>query len=224
MVKTVEIGTSISVTYRKDDFSFSAGVGIMSNNNYNGFGKNGLEIRKSILVAYDDGKTGVSLGSNIWSGGFDQRTGMFGIHSGDFRAMYENDGGPILKKGLGDAGDSYRTAALNLSVGKFSAGFNLFTGNRENIPKGGSPENRIVDSYGRKYNYGYTEEKGTKYRLGALTVGYGTYRIGANSEHVRHAIQDRVIHGLIHDQGFENQSWDWNGYSQYRTSNIFTSW
>ena len=52
--------------------------------------------------------------------------------------MYENDGGPILQKGLGDAGDSYRTAALNLSVGKFSAGFNLFTGNRENVPKDGS--------------------------------------------------------------------------------------
>lgn len=55
-------------------------------------------------------------------------------------------------------------------------------------------------------------------------MGYGTYRIGVNSEHVRHAIQDRVIHGLIQDQGFENQSWDWKGYSQYRTDNLFTSW
>jgi len=126
---------------------------------------------------------------------------MFGIHSGDFRAMYENDGNPILNKGLGDASDSYRTAALNLSVGKFTAGFNLFTGNRtrEYIPKGQSPENRSVDGFGRKYTYGYVTEEGTKYRLGALKICYGDYRVGVNSEHVRHAIQDRVIHGLIHD-------------------------
>ncbi|MDX6188495.1 polymorphic toxin type 23 domain-containing protein [Flavobacterium sp. Fl-318] len=221
---TSGIGASLSVGYSSGDFSFSAGIGIMSNSNYNGFGKNGLEIRKSILAAYDDGKTGVSLGSNMWGGDFAQRTGMFGIHLGDFKAVYENDGGPVLKKGLGDAGDSYRTAALNLSVGEFSAGFNLFTGKRENIPRGGSPENKIADGYGRKYNYGYVKEEGKKYRLGALTMGYGAYRIGVNSEHVRHTIQDRTIHGLIHDQGFENQSWDWNGYSQYKTSNIFTSW
>ncbi|WP_370634899.1 polymorphic toxin type 23 domain-containing protein [Flavobacterium sp. CECT 9288] len=51
------------------------------------------------------------------------------MHSGDFRATYENDGGHVLSK-LGDANDNYRTAALNLSVGKFTAGFNLFTGQR----------------------------------------------------------------------------------------------
>ncbi|WP_369617908.1 polymorphic toxin type 23 domain-containing protein [Flavobacterium sp. CFS9] len=221
---TMGIGASLSVTYSSGNFSFSAGVGIMSNSNYNGLGKNGMEIRKSILASYDDGKNGVSLGSNIWGGDFAQRTGVVGLHFGDFRAMYENDGGPVLKKGFGDAGDSYRTAALNLSVGKFTAGFNLFTGKRENIPEGKSPENRSIDGYGRKYTYGNVDERGTKYRLGALTVGYGSYRVGVNSEHVRHAIQDRVIHGMIHDQGFQNQSWDWKGYSQYRTSNGFTSW
>jgi hypothetical protein len=72
------IGTSVSATYNAGDFSFSGGVGIMSNSNYNGFGKNGLEVRKSILVVYDDGKTGVSLGTNFWSGDFKQQTGAFG--------------------------------------------------------------------------------------------------------------------------------------------------
>lgn len=102
----------------------------------------------------------------------------------------------------------------------------FFCGNRNSkpIPDGMSPENRSVDGYGRKYTYGNVDERGTKYRLGALTVGYGSYRVGVNSEHVRHAIQDRVIHGMIHDQGFQNQSWDWKGYSQYRTGNMFTSW
>ncbi len=60
-------------------------------------------------------------------------------------------------------------------------------------------------------------------RLGVLTVGYKGWRAGVNSKNVRHAIQDRFIHGLIKDAGFENQSWDWQPYFQYRTFNQFTS-
>ncbi|SNR79804.1 polymorphic toxin type 23 domain-containing protein [Flavobacterium sp. ov086] len=231
------IGASISATYNSGDFSFSAGVGIMSNSNYNGFGKNGLEIRKSILAAYDDGKTGVSLGSNIWSGDFKQQTGSLGLHSGDFRAMYENDGsiGPG-----GDGGDKYRTAALNLSIGKFNFGFSLFTGNRDYDNEQGSIGSHRdplqIDNYGRRMPNGFALERGTKYRMGTLTAGYEGYRIGVNSEHIRHAIQDQAIHNLripwfkgksVFDKrqmGFENQSWDWKGYFQYKSSNIFTSW
>lgn len=227
----IGIGASISATYNSGDFSFSAGVGIMSNSNYNGFGKNGLEIRKSILAAYDDGRTGVSLGSNFWSGDFKQQTGSLGLSIGDFRALYENDGsiGPG-----GDGGDKFRSAALNLSLGSFRAGFNLFTGNRDydgeaDLPGGhkGLPE---IDKYGRRMPNGYALERGIKYRLGALTAGYGSYRMGVNSEHVRHAIQDQAIHNLKlgpldkRQRGFENQSWDWKGYTQYRTDNKFTSW
>jgi len=54
-----------------------------------------------------------------------------------------------------------------------------------------------------------------------LTFGY---KVGTNSEHIRHAIQNRVIHGAIHDAGFKNQSWNWKGYFQYKTRNKFTSW
>ena len=50
---------------------------------------------------------------------------MIGLHFGDFRAMYENDGGFGIKNlGLGDRNDSHRTAALNISVGDLNAGFN----------------------------------------------------------------------------------------------------
>jgi len=182
------------------------------------------------MATFDDGKTGFSLGTNDWKGTggmetFNQRTGMIGLHFGDFRAMYENDGGfGIGTARLGDRGDSYRTAALNMSVGDYTAGFNLVTGKRIDIPKGKSPENKFTDNYGAKYRYGYTTEVDTPYRLGALTIGYKGFRIGVNSEHVRHAIQDRVIHGAIHDQGFRNQSWDWKPYFQYQTPNQFSTW
>lgn len=238
---TMGIGASISATYSSGDFSFSAGVGIMSNSNYNGFGKDGLEIRKSILAAYDDGKTGFSLGTNFWSGNggmqeFKQKTGLLGLHFGDFRAMYENDGKPF--SGLsGDGNDQYRTAALSLNVGKFSAGFNLFTGKRDdqsyNNEKSGNwdgSKGEIGPSrsgrYGEYYKNGLVDERGPKYRMGAAYLGYKTYRVGVNSEWIRHAIQNVAIHGtfIANQRMFEMQSGDWNGYMQYKTSNIFTTW
>lgn len=118
-----------------------------------------------------------------------------------------------------------QTAALNLSVGKFTAGFNLFTGARSTgDQKKEDKRYGFVDSMGVYHQNPATNEQGTKYRLGALTVGYGGYRVGVNSEHVRHAIQNAVIHRMIGDNEFVNTSWDWKGYSQYRTSNGFTSW
>lgn len=239
------IGASLSVGYSDGNWNFSAGIGYMNYGDYNGFG-NGIEIRKSILAAYDDGKTGFSLGTNWWSGslsggndGFNQRTGVVGFRSGEFRLRYENDGGAIIKHlGLGDRGDSYRTASLQLSAGDFSVGFQLFTGYRglDNQKEEGkiiNSKGKLVNptydpqlrgSFGRKYKHGFVNETGTPYRLGALSFGYKGYRIGVNSEHVRHAIQNRFIHGLIKDRGFRNMSWNWQSYAQYRTPNMFTAW
>lgn len=237
------VGASLSVSYSDGNWSFSAGIGYMNYGNYNGFG-NGVEIRKSILAAYDDGKTGFSYGTNWWSGKggmseFKQRTGIVGIRSGDFKVRYENDGsiGPA-----GDGGDSFRSASLNLSVGDYSVGFQFFTGFRDldaeeaTLPGGykGVPGTNYIDSFGQKLPNGKTIE-GTPHRLGALTFGYKGYKIGVNSEKVRHAIQNIAIHDLKvelfgwklidkRQRGFENQSWDWKGYSQYRTPNAFTSW
>lgn len=241
------VGLSFGVSYSDGDWSFSGGVGYMAYSNYNGFGANANEIRYSILANYDDGKTGFSLGTNFWRGShgsdgnnLNQRTGMIGFHNGDFRVMYENDGsiGP-----LGDGGDSYRSAALNLSIGDFTAGFNLMTGKRdvnyedEYLPGGykGGKEYGIKDGMKRNLPNGAVHEVGNKYRLGALSVGYKGYRLGVNSEKIRHAIQNHAIHNLSFNpfgikiinkaqRGFENQSWDYSGYFQYRSPNIFTSW
>lgn len=62
--------------------------------------------------------------------------------------------------------------------------------------------------------------------MGAAYFSYKDYRIGTNSEWIRHAIQNVAIHGtfIANQRMFEMQSGNWNGYSQYKTSNIFTSW
>jgi len=221
-----------------------AGMGIMNYGAHAGSGQAGWEYRKSAMLSYDNGKFGVSFGSNWWSGSggmveLNQKTGLIGFNSGDFKLNYENDGGFGIKSfGLGDSGDSYRSAAFNLSIGNFSIGINLFTGYRglDNqsieaesmvLNSKGKLVNPIVnetDDYNRKFKYGFTNETGTSYRLGAAYFGYNNFRIGTNSEHIRHAIQNKFIHGLIKDRGFKNQSWNWKPYFQYQTKNIFTSW
>jgi len=188
---------------------------------------NGLEIRKSILSAWDDGKAGVSLGTNFWSGDFKQQTGMLGLKHGEWNVMYENDGGYGMKNlGLGDGGDSYRTAALTLSYKDYSVGFNLFTGERNSKDQKGEiglPK-ETTDDFGKFFKNGFVKEQGYPYRMGTLTFGYKGYKFGVNSEHIRHAIQTRVIHDVIGDRGFKNQSWNWKSYFQYKTPNKFTSW
>lgn len=102
------------------------------------------------MSGFDDGKTGFSLGTNFWGGmkGIDgeslnQRTGILKLRSGDFNFQYENDGTPFQYVGLGDGGDSHRTAAARIGVGEFGAGFNLFTGHR---PKSSYEENGGADT------------------------------------------------------------------------------
>ncbi len=110
----------------------------------------------------------------------------------------------------------------------------LVTGYRDYNNENSSRGTPSFDKFCRVLPNGPVNEIGSKYRLGALTIGYEGYRVGVNSEHVRNAIQNRAIHNLripwfygksiidIRQRGFENQSWNWNGYSQYRTPNKFT--
>jgi hypothetical protein len=51
---------------------------------------------------------------------FGQRTGMLSIRIGGLNFSYENDGTPFQWLGLGDGGDSYRTAAASVGIGGFS--------------------------------------------------------------------------------------------------------
>ena len=231
------MGVNLGASYQSGNFSISGGVGLMGYVNYNRFWKNNFETRYSAMASWDDGTTGVTLGTNVWSGDFSQRTGMIGFRCGDFKLMYENDGSIGF---LGDDGDSYRTAALNMSIGNFTTGFNLFTGYRFYDKENGSISKHrdpmCIDEYGRKLPNGAVLEAKEKYRLGALTIGYGGWRVGGNSEMVRDAIQTQTFHNFripwfggksILDKrqmSFENQSWDWKPFYQYRTYNPFTSW
>ena len=227
------MGANFAVGYNDGNWGFSAGVGIMAYNNYYGFGKNAIEVRNSIMASWDDGTTGVSLGTNAWSGDFSQRTGIIGFRSGDFKLMYENDGAPFNKLGkiLSNNTDMYRTAAASIEIGKFSLQTNLFTG-KSGTDESGKPfkqaikDPNLVDfSSGRKGLGIWKNKEADMYRLGALTIGYGGWRVGTNSEHIRDAVQNWFAHKIISPQpGFRMLDTSWNGFYQYQTRNSYTLW
>ena len=217
------IGASISVTYSDGDFSFSGGIGIMSNSNYNGFGKNSLEVRKSILMNYDDGKTGFSLGTNFWSGDFEQRTSLVGFRNGDFSFSYENDGSPFSYAGkvLSNNTDMYRTAAASIGIGEFSLQTNLFTGKWGGNRKDKNPDFVDLDRGPKGF---WKNPEANQYRLGALTIGYKGYRVGTNSEWIRNGFQNYLAHTWISPQPrFDMLSRSWNSYFQYQTPHLIKS-
>lgn len=226
-------GVNVSASYTNGNFTFSAGYGVTFYGSAHGTGHKGWEYRKSWGVNWDDGEQGFGLYSTTFkSGETSQKVGGLNYRNGDFGFRYENDGTPFNGT-LGDGGDSHRSAAVQFRYKDFTAGFNLFTGKREYVQGEDSPPqvgSNQVGKYGRRYPNGFVKEVGTPYRLGALYVGYKGYRLGTNSEHVRHAIQDQAIHNLripeIIDRqpGFMNQSWNWGGYFQYQSHNPYTLW
>ena len=234
------LGLNVQVSYTDGNMSLSYGFSMNGFAKYQDTGKSGVQFRNSFMATYDDGKTGFSLGTNIWGGAggmeeFNQRTGVIGIHSGDFRFNYENDGAPFNKIKTGDGNDSYRTAAASIGIGKYSVGFNLFTGKRQDysgdkvevdralaLGKGNS-----LGDFNERMPNGFVKEEGPQYRFGGLYISDGSSRIGIDSDRwVRHPIQDHFAHNWIGETqpGFRSLSNSIVPYFQYQTSNSFTSW
>ncbi|WP_084050580.1 DUF6443 domain-containing protein [Aquimarina macrocephali] len=251
-------GVNASLNGRIGNFEGAIGYGVTS------FGKFDVdkgprtvsnESRLSYSLGWNDGNTGFRLYTTKFNddlGG--QRVGGLDFTSGKFGFRYENDGFPFqyigLRKNtasLGNGGDSNRTAALNLSYGDFSYGFNLFTGFRNNYTKDEEKLNRPltegvarnikrndlnqanlhVPLYGETYPHRYVDEEGPKYRFGAQYFAYKGYRVGWNSERNRHLIQNLRAHNIAFAKqpGFimtHNRSVVYFQYNSY--NNPYTLW
>lgn len=125
---------------------------------------------------------------------------------------------------------------MTINIGEFSAGFNLFTGERlkETYDKGW--DDQMMDYVkkngplkgvaGATYPQGLAYEQGPAYRLEAAYVVYKNMRIGIDSDrYIRHPIQNIGAHSIISPQpGFKVLTGEINPYLQYKTRNQFTSW
>jgi hypothetical protein len=127
-----------------------------------------------------------------------QTTGLVTIGAPGFNIKYQNDfqGTPALFRKLaigmelGDDGDRWRTAALQINLGFSKFGFNLFTGD----PGGVQAERSFSSIDGHDTYDGGTSDK---YRFGAVYYGFGPLRFGSNSEKNRHVIQNRFAHDFL---------------------------
>jgi RHS repeat-associated protein len=139
--------------------------------------------------------------TNYSGGGIDQATGRVSIGNPMANVTYENDWFPdwsssvtnpfgAFRKNLGDGGDRWRTAALQLNLGLASSGFRLGTG----APKPGQ-----VDAIGGKagtYKLFQTYNP-NQYRLGLAYTSFGNLTIGMNSEKIRNQIQNIWVHDFL---------------------------
>lgn len=136
-----------------------------------------------------------------------QRVAGIGLNAGNLKIRFEDDYLPLLAsnsglKVLGDAGDKFRTAALQVQYKlnndiSLVGGFTIFTGD----PRGGGQntgDGPGVNYTNRKrgdYNYAGTVANGILY--GGVRFGNYTVLGGRDSEAVRESIVNKVVHPLI---------------------------
>ena len=171
-------------------------------------------------LEFGNKKNNVSLYSTHYAAtdGSSQRVGGLGVNIGKFNMRYENDGAPPFWGILGSNKDQYRTAAAQIGWGDYNLRLNMMTGP--------GSDNKNIDEYGSsKYPFGYYTGGGVdNVRLGALSLGYKNYRIGANSEGIRHVFQNQLVHNTIGQAGFKVLNNYWYPYYRWGTTNRYGLW
>lgn len=219
-VGTDGIGFGVNATLGYDlGKGFNAGVNLGGTYYASaaGTGASGFEGRIGYGIGYQGKHFQAGIGSTyFFSGETSQLTGQIYAGGGKWKLTYENDTWapvPGLLSAGGADRDKFRTAAMRFDItgGNLkgsNAGFNIFTG----------------ESNGRVDANGNFIEPGNRYRMGALYVGYGNYRIGYNSErNIRGAIQNG-FHDLMNYPNFEVLNISDKFYGGYYSSNPYTTW
>ena len=165
--------------------------------NYNGWEtRTGSEISILPLASYS--------GTKFKAGKYTQITNKISVLiAPNFRATYENDFmwemGTIVGSYAADKGDRWRTAAVRLDFGPLSIGTNMFTGDPGHDDKIRNFElGEIYDNEGNlHYYYTQLDALNPDERAGVLYVGFGSLRIGWNSEDIRHVFQNKFAHDCL---------------------------
>lgn len=214
------IGISLNSYYQ--DFFYQVNAGSSFTYNLTGYGnrKNFWESRNSLGLLLLGGKKEMKpdfqlngllhnsaynygIGYNyIWY--FDnvktsQLSGGWGVHVKSFSLLLEND----IFGGQGK--DRFRTGHVTMNYRlndfKITTGLNIWTGETANSEWQKSSLDKCPSGYRELDNllYGKTSH-GILYGGLSYNLGYGqftTMRIGIDSENIRHAFQNRLMHDLI---------------------------
>ena len=133
----------------------------------------------------------INYSGTIFSGINSQTTNSVSLSKLPFmRTTYENDTELFVKlPGVPkyDNYDRYRTAAVSIKRGPFTLQTNLHTG----MPDNENPN----DGDGTEENpYHFSGGDIDKQHHGILSLGFGPFRIGWDSEKIRHTFQNRMAH------------------------------
>jgi RHS repeat-associated protein len=209
-------------------------------------GKSFFEGRMGWRAAIGPKDFRVILGGTSFSDGNDtnsgpntsaQRTGIAGIGGRGWSVIYENDGAPFNRLGMvskekwsttnsNGYTDGHRTAAFTVTVGDFSLGMRIFTGNRDFKQ---DIDNPVPGTDNNGYPYGKVgNSDASQYLSSVLYVGYQNFRVGIDHYLVGYYGQNIVAHKVMTQQAF----FPWLDapnrpnklYGGYISTNPNTSW
>ena len=164
----------------------------------NAYGKyNGWEFRDGAEIRLY-GVASIS-GTRFTAGEYSQITNKITIGNARKNISYENDQlfgiGKVLGIYNADGGDRWRSAAVQFRYGLFNATLNLFTGDPGLVER-----DRSVTNYFHEY-YSSEGALDANQRAGVLSFGFGSFRLGRNSEIIRHIFQNELAHSAIMKNG-----------------------
>ena len=155
---------------------------------------NGWEVRDGAEIRLY-GVASIS-GTRFTAGEYSQITNKITIGNARKNISYENDQlfgiGKVLGIYNADGGDRWRSAAVQFRYGLFNATLNLFTGDPGLVER-----DRSVTNYFHEY-YSSEGALDANQRAGVLSFGFGSFRLGRNSEIIRHIFQNESLQNVRH--------------------------
>lgn len=229
----VGLGANATLSYTDNNFSIGTSYGFTKFSKFSAMNTtdvdtpihvSGWERRLGWGASWQTDNILFSWGTTKFYGLFPQTTGFVTFGTPTVNFTFDND---VHSFGLplGDNGDRHRSAGVTLQIGDVELGLLMFTGDPGYSKRNIDTEAQYLDSKNGLY---LTSEQGNpdSHRLGALFISMGGYRLGVNSEGIRHKIQNQLIHNspFVGSPYFKVLNIPSNVYGGRYNRNPFTTW
>ncbi len=165
----------------------------------------------------------LAIGGTKFGGTHGQHTGFITVGTEKVNYTFDNDVGKLGPIPLGDNGDRWRTAGNRLHFYGIDLGLLMYSGDPG--LKGEDRETYINEAGNKVYEINGDGADPNSHRLGALYLGFGNTRVGYNSEAIRDAVQNEMIHKMKDVPYFQVMELLKPGmYGGFYSNNMYTTW
>jgi hypothetical protein len=220
---------NLGITYTNGNFTFGASLGNTAFSNTGAIntktmtGESGYETRIGYGASYQSDNFYFGWGKTHFRGIHPQHTGFFKIGHPKYNLTFDNDVDKFLGLiPLGDGGDRFRSAGVQLQFDEVEMGLLMYTGD-----PGKEKLDRKTERYPGTDKGAYVAKRTNpdSHRMGALYFGIGGYRLGYNSEDVRHHWQNKLIHKHVTKSAFfKVLPIQGSVYGGHYSKNPYTTW